>query len=188
MSDEEQTPRQTLRTAILDRARLEYWALVAEVVSAVAVVVSLVFVGIQLRDGNVVSTRAEANATQDQWTAFNASIYGDGETADIYHAATTGARPLEPVEQVRFAFLLREQGWLTYQGWERVRVGLRPRESFYEGAGVDLAIVICTPGGRVAWPQVRREFPPAYAADIDRLVAAEARTRGAACPSTAPAS
>lgn len=183
MSEEPTSTR--MRQLIVDRARLEYWALVAEVVSAIAVVVSLIFVGIQLRDANVVSARAEANATQEQWTAFNASLYGDGETADIFHAATSGSRPLTPVEQLRFAYMLREQGWLTYQGWERVRVGLRPRESFYEGAGVDFVMVLCTPGGRMAWPQVRREFPRAYVADLDVLIGVHARATGAVCP-TAP--
>lgn len=185
MSDEEQTPGQTLRTAILDRARLEYWALVSQVVSAIAVVVSLIFVGIQLGDANQVAARDEANATQTQWGAFNASIYGDAETAEIVQTALSGDRPLDPVEQVRFAFLLREQTWLTYQGWERVRAGLRPRDSFYQGAGVDLVMVLCSPGGRTVWPSIRREFPPDYVADLNILAAEYARAGGATCP-TAP--
>ena len=181
MTDE---PTRRLRDVIFDRARLEYWALVAQLVSAVAVVVSLIFVGIQLRDANTVAERTEANATQEQWTAFNASIYSDGDTAGIFHAAVSGSRPLDPVEQVRFDYLLREQGWLTYQGWERVRAGLRPRESFYEGAGIDLVLVFCTPGGRTAWPRIRREFPPGYVADLDTLTATHARTHRGACPPT----
>lgn len=180
MTEEPASARE--RHPIFHRARMEYWALVAEVVSAVAVIVSLVFVGIQLRDANTVALRAEANSTQEQWTAFNASIYGNQDTAEIYHAAVSGSRPLDAVEQVRFAFLLREQGWLTYQGWERVRVGLRPRSSFYEGAGPDLVRVICTPGGRRAWSQVRIEFPLAYVADLDRLTSAHARTHPNTCP------
>ncbi len=178
----EETPQSTMRRLIIDRNRLEYWALVAEVVGAVAVIVSLIFVGIQLREANLVSTRAEANATQSQWTAFNASIYSDGETADILHAALTGARPLDPVEQLRFAYLLREQGWLTYQGWERVRLGLRPPESFYQGAGIDLAVTLCSPAGTIVWPQVRREFPSAYVSEIEILVRDQARKPGAGCP------
>jgi hypothetical protein len=172
---------------IFHRARLEYWALVAQLVSALAVIVSLVFVGLQLSDANRVSVRVEANSTQEQWSAFNASIYGSRETADILRAALSGSRPLDPVEQVRFAYLLREQGWLTYQGWERVRAGLRPPSSFYQGAGVDLVRIICTPGGRVAWNEVRSEFPTGYVADLDVLSAAHARTHPNACPAAPPA-
>lgn len=182
METESQSERRRLRDVIFDRARLEYWALVAEVVGGVAVVISLVFVGIQLRDANTVAERTEANATQDQWTAFNASIYGDAETAGILHAGLSGDRALDPVEQLRFDYLLREQGWLTYQGWERVRAELRPRESFYEGMGRDLAEVLCTPGGRQAWPGVRDEFPPAYVADLEALALELARERPADCP------
>lgn len=170
------------RPSIFDRSRVEYWALLAEIISAIAVVVSLVFVGMQLRDANTVTLRTEANSTQEQWTAFNSSIYGSADTAAILQAAITGSRPLDEVEQLRFAYLLREQGWLTYQGWERVRTGLRPPASFYEGAGPDLVRVICTPGGRVAWPQIRIEFPADYVAELDRLIAAHARTAPAACP------
>lgn len=182
MSEEQETPGQRLRTAILDRARLEYWALLSQLVSAVAVVVSLIFVGIQLSDANEVAARDEANATQTQWGAFNASIYGDQETAAIMHLATSGERRLDPVERVRFAYLLREQTWLTYQGWERVRSGLRPRESFYEGAGVDLVMVLCSPGGREVWPTIRREFPADYVAELDVLAGAWTRASGNACP------
>lgn len=164
--------------SILHRARLEYLALVGQIVSAVAVVISLIFVGVQLSDANRVATRAEANSTQEQWSAFNASLYSDRDTARVFHAGLTGA-PLDPVDRMRFAYLLREQGWLTYQGWERVRTGLRPRESFYEGSGLDLVRVICTPGGRPAWTEVRREFPPAYVKELEALMPGAAGT----CPS-----
>lgn len=166
--------------SMLHRARLEDWALIAQIVSAVAVVISLVFVGIQLNDANRVAARAEANSTQEQWTAFNASIYSDRDTARVFHAAVTGA-PLDAVDRLRFAYLLREQGWLTYQGWERVRAGLRPRASFYEGSGVDLVRIICTPGGRATWVEVRREFPPAYVKELEALMPSQPGT----CPLTA---
>ena len=53
------------RPSIFHRSNLEYWALVAEIVSGVAVMVSLIFVGLQLRDANRVAARAEANSTQE---------------------------------------------------------------------------------------------------------------------------
>ena len=173
------------KPSIFHRSNLEYWALVAEIVSGVAVMVSLIFVGLQLRDANRVAARAEANSTQEQWTAMNASIYGDAETASIFEAALSGSRPLDAVERLRFAYLLREQGWLTYQMWERTRTELLPRSRFEEGAGPDLARIVCTPGGRMAWPEIRREFPPSYVADLERLMPAHARETGAVCPPAA---
>lgn len=171
-----------VRMPIVRRSHLEYWALVAEIVSGAAVIVSLVFVGLQLRDANRVAERAEANSTQEQWTAMNASIYGDGETAAILEAALSGSRELDAVERVRFAYLLREQGWLTYQMWQRTETGLLPPSRFHEGAGVDLTRILCTPGGRGAWAEIRREFPPAYVADLERLMPAHQRATGARCP------
>lgn len=166
----------------IERSHMEYWALVAQVISGVAVIVSLVFVGIQLRDANRVAERAEANSTQEQWTAMNASIYGDAETAAILEAALSGSRELDAIEQVRFAYLLRELGWLTYQMWQRTETGLLPPARFHEGAGVDLVRMLCTPGGRRTWPQIRQEFPPAYVADLERLMPAQAGAAGQRCP------
>lgn len=163
------------------RDRAEYWAFVAQVISAAALVLSLAFVGIQLLDGNRVALRNESNATMEQWSNFRASIYGDRETAQLFQAGMLGDEALDPVDQFRFLYLLREHAWATFQIWDRTSTGLLTKTQFTSGAAIDFLRVICTPGGVKAWAQIKSELPRAYVQAIDRQGELFAQTNDARC-------
>ena len=177
----ERQPQSSRSPRFFHRARMEYWAFVAQIVSALAVIVSLVFVGLQLRDGNLVAIRSEANATQQQWSSFRGSIYGSRETASVFSRGMAGTPPLDAVDLLRFDYMMREHAWATYQTWDRTQQALRPTSPFATGAAPDFLRVICTPGGRVTWMQVRHEFPAKYVADLDRLAGPFARANKVRC-------
>jgi hypothetical protein len=180
MSNDE-VPQVLRSQSILHRDRAEYWAFIAQIVSAVAVVISLVFVGFQLRDGNRVALRNESNATMEQWSNFRSSIYGNQDTAQLLESGTSGDKLLEPAEQLRFLYLMREHAWATFQIWDRLQTGLLTTSQFDKGAAPDFLRVICTPGGVKAWAQIKSELPPAYVEDIDRLGARFGETNGVRC-------
>ncbi|MDQ0248272.1 hypothetical protein J2W22_000319 [Sphingomonas kyeonggiensis] len=163
------------RRPIFHRDRMEYWAFVAQIVSALAVVASLVFVGLQLYDSNRVAARSEANDTQAQWSSFRASIYSSHDTAEMFRAGLEGSQALDPADQLRFDYLMREHGWATYQVWERVRDGLMPRAHYEAGQGADFVRVICTRGGWAVWSRIKIELARPYVDDMDRMAAAYAR-------------
>ncbi len=173
--------RRPSRPPIFDRDRAEYWAFIAQVVSAVALVLSLVFVGIQLREGNRVAIRNESNATMAQWSSFRNSIYQDRDTARLFAAGMKGEPALDPVDQLRFAYLMREHAWATFHIWDRERNGLVRAGSFYGGAAPDFLRVICTPGGAMAWAQIKGELPPDYVEDLDKQGAVFAIERAVRC-------
>lgn len=169
------------RRPIFHRDRMEYWAFVGQIVSALAVVCSLVFVGLQLYDSNKVAARSEANDTQAQWSSFRASIYSSHDTAEMFRAGMEGSRALDPADQLRFDYLMREHAWATYQVWQRVRDGLMPREHYEQGQGLDFVRVICTKGGAIVWARIRVELAKPYVADTDRLAADYARANKLRC-------
>ncbi|MEZ5998538.1 MAG: hypothetical protein R3B98_07590 [Hyphomonas sp.] len=151
------------------RAQIEQMAFIAQIVSAIAVVVSLIFVGIQLRKGNTVTLRNESNAAMAQWSSFRGSIYADRDTAGMFEAGMTGDPPLDPVDHLRFLYLMREHAWATFQIWDRAKRGVLPTANFEQGAAPDFLRVICTPGGARVWDEIRDELPPAYVADMERV-------------------
>lgn len=163
------------------RTRIEYMALIAEIVSAIAVVISLVFVGFQLRSGNTVMLRNEANATMEQWTNFRSSIYADRETAMMFQEGMDATPPLDPADRLRFLYVMREHAWATFQIWDRARLGLVPIANFEQGAAPDFLRVICTQGGAIAWAEIRRELPPAYVADMERIAMSYVETHEVRC-------
>lgn len=180
MADED--PSETRGAKLAQRrARVEYLAFIAQIVSAVAIVISLVFVGIQLHDGNTVTLRNESNATMTQWSAFRASIYSDRDTAEVFRAGMDGAPPLDATDQLRFGYIMREHAWATFQIWDRAKRGLVPDANFVAGAAPDYLKVICTPGGSVVWAEIRSEMPAPFVADMDRIAEAYAPAHRASC-------
>lgn len=159
----QQTPKRPARMT------LEAWSHASQVVMAGAIIVSLLFVWHELNENTKVALRNESNATMQQWSSFRQSIYQDAETADIFVRGMTEVNLADPVEQLRFDYLLREHGWATLQIWDRVNIGLLPDSQFEQGAGPDFLKVLCTPGGASAWRRLRSEFPPPYAQDLERL-------------------
>jgi hypothetical protein len=169
-----------LRQQFFHRDRVEYWAFASQIISALAVVISLVFVGIQLRESNIVALRAESNSAQSHWSAFRGSIYANRDTAVLFIAGMEG-KQLDAADEMRFLYLIREHGWATFQIWDRKNKGLVPRWHFSVGAAGDYLRVICTPGGAKAWATIRREFPPLYVSDLDRLAVPYAKANQVRC-------
>ncbi len=171
---------------IFHRDRMEYWAFVSQIISAIAVVGSLLFVGLQLRESAQTDLRNEANSTQTQWSQFRSSIYGNRNTADVLEAGLRRSRQLDAADELRFLYLMREHGWATYQIWDRTQAGLRPMQHFLVGAGPDFLRVICTPGGSDAWAKIRQEFPADYVEDLEELAPAFEAENGGSCSPQGP--
>ena len=159
------------KEAMFSHRRLEYASFLAQIISSAAVVISLIFVGIQLNENTKIAIREESNATMSQWTAFRNSVYSDRNTAELFYDGLEGTRALDGADQLRFGYIFREHAWATFQIWDRAKGGLVPASNFTDGAGPDFLRVICTPGGSRAWSQVKPELPEGYVADMDRLTA-----------------
>lgn len=166
--------------AATTRDRLEAWSFVAQIVTAVSVIGSLIFVWVELERGNRIAIRAEANATMSQWSDFRSSIYGDTDVARLLAAGLAGELA-DTVDQIRFDYLLREHAWATYNIWDRVEKGLLPGVHFSDGAGSDFLRLLCTPGGAAAWARLRSELPPPYVAELDRLAGPYADEYAVSC-------
>lgn len=149
--------------------RLQVWALVAEIVGGVAVIVSLIYVGIGVRQNTAAMMVANHQAVIAMDLDKNA-WFRDPEFAALYEQALSGAGPLTPgqARQVRtfvadtmngweFAFLTHADGmmndtlWLGWDGFYRRNMRDEPFRQF--------------------WSQGRDSFSPAFAAYVDGVLA-----------------
>lgn len=96
---------------------LRVWALVAEIIGAAAVVVSLVFVGLQLNEANKLARSAATKAQIDQLTEYGRVTF-PANAAELVTKVRLG-QPLTPVEQTQMglmqAYIERSQEGLYYQ-------------------------------------------------------------------------
>jgi len=162
------------------RDRVEYWALIAEIVAAVAVVFSLLFVGVQLREYNKVARGEARNQTMEQWSNVRRSIYTDAGTAEIYVRGKADPDSLDDTERLRFNYIMTEITLAVYQMYARWDDGYLPLENF-EGGIQGMLAELCTPGGRVRLQQVRQNSFSGYVEEIEKRIPEFEATTGAEC-------
>lgn len=150
----------------MSRIGLTQWAQVAEIVAAVAVVASLVYVGREVRS-NTAAVRGAAMqeiATTDAHALM--TIAADSALSEIIRVGYQNPDRLSRGDAFRFQIFLR-QFWLSFQ-------------NIYQQAGLDLIdhgvwesylSVICGmwnhPGVRRTWPEHREVLAPDYVAIVE---------------------
>ena len=98
----------------------EITAAIAQVIAAVAVIPSIVYLAVQIRNQNKESRRAAANVLMLHWTDFRKSISDSGDLAAIHLRGLESFDALDPVEKLRFGsalgriFVLSEGLYLFY--------------------------------------------------------------------------
>jgi len=108
------------------KIKLADWASIAEILGAVAIVISLVFVGFQINDGNRETRAATTQAILDSEMFFQAQLL---RYPDIWIAIFENADTLDPVESRRAIVLFNmamtlhdnkyqmgKAGYLEYSG------------------------------------------------------------------------
>ena len=152
---------------------LEQLSYLAQIVGSVGVIVSLVFVGLQIRHNTRALERNEHNSTMAQWTVVRQAIAGNREVAELMSFGLRGERELDAADQLRLEQMLQEQAWASFHIWDRTQRGVFPPGTFEATAGALLAVVLATPRGGAWWQGAKQVgFVPAFAADVDAVLAA----------------
>lgn len=78
----------------------------AEIIGGLAVVISLIFVAIQIRS-SVIQSRADSyTKVSELWLNFTSVIASNEETWRIFHKGTSDYETFTPEEKARFGFLI----------------------------------------------------------------------------------
>lgn len=144
----------------------------AQIVASVGVIVSLVFVGWQIRQNTGALQRNEHNSTMEQWTVIRQAIAQNRDIAELMTAGLKGERVLDAADQLRLEMLLNESGWASFHIWERTNRGIFPKGTFELSCGAHLCGLLTTPVGAAWWRTARQTgFPPPFVSDVDALLA-----------------
>ena len=73
----------------------EQLSYLAQIVASVGVIVSLIFVGLQIRQNTGALQRNEHNSTMAQWTVIRQAIAGNRDIAELMTAGLSGERALD---------------------------------------------------------------------------------------------
>lgn len=108
----------------------EQISLLAQIVASVGVVVSLIFVGLQIRQNTAALQRTEHNSTMEQWTVIRQAIAQSRDIAELMTAGLQGERALDAADQLRLEQMLQENAWAAFHIWDRMQRGIFPKGDF----------------------------------------------------------
>src|SRR5437762_12708453 len=98
----------------------------AQIVASVGVIVSLIFVGLQIRQNTRVLQRNEQNSTMAQWTVIRMAIARNRDIAELMTAGLHGGRVIYAADQLRLEQMLAEHAWAACHIWDRTQRGTVP--------------------------------------------------------------
>ena len=149
----------------------------AQVIGTLGVIVSLVFVGLQIRQNTGALQRNEHNSTMSQWTVIRMAIAQNSEVAELMSTGLHGERALDAADQLRLEQMLQEYAWASFHVWDRTQRGVFPKGTFEATAGALLGVVLGSPRGSAWWRGAKHVgFIPAFVADVDAMLAGRAAT------------
>ena len=144
----------------------------AQIVASVGVVVSLIFVGLQIRQNTAALQRNEHNSTMEQWTVIRMAIAKNRDIAELMTAGLHHERPLDAADQLRLEQMLQENAWASFHIWDRTQRGIFPKGTFEATAGALLGTLLRTPGGESWWHKAKHiGFHPGFVLDVDAVLA-----------------
>jgi hypothetical protein len=152
---------------------LEQLSYLAQIIGSIGVVLSLVFVGLQVRQNTAALQRNEHNSTMEQWTVIRMAIVENRDIAEFMTDGLSGRRELDAADQLRLEQFLQEQAWAAFHIWDRTQRGVFPKGTFEATGGALFGGLLKTPYGEVWWRDVKGTgFLPAYVTDVDAMLAA----------------
>jgi hypothetical protein len=144
----------------------------AQIVASIGVVVSLIFVGLQIRQNTGALQRNEHNSTMAQWTVIRMAIAKHRDIAELMTAGLDGQRALDAADQLRLEQMLQENLWASFHIWERTQRGIFPKGTFEFSCGAHLCGLLKTTGGGTWWEKAKMiGFLPGFVSDVDAVLA-----------------
>jgi hypothetical protein len=151
---------------------LEQLSYLAQIVGTVGVIVSLVFVGLQIRQNTGALQRNEHNSTMAQWTVIRMAIAKNRNIAEFMTAGLHGERVLDAADQLRLEQMLQEHAWAAFHIWDRTQRGVFPPGTFELTGGALLDSVLRTVRGGAWWQRAKHVgFVPGFVVDVDAMLA-----------------
>ena len=136
------------------KEKLQEYALIAEVVSAIAIVISLIFVGIEISQNSEIQVQSNTQSVVREWRSSVASISINPELACVYSKGIYDFNALNGHESVMFSSFMLSQWFITQEMYFFSLDNLMDEE-IWEGFLTTTTEVMGYPGAKQWW-EVRK--------------------------------
>jgi len=149
--------------------KLSEYANIAEVVGAIAIVISLVYVGLQVND----SARATRSASANEAAALSSNWYlqvgGSSENSDIFFNGLRNPDSLSDHDRLRFMYMNQAIMILLQNSWYLASEGSLDLELRDTVTNTVLGVREL-PGFLLYWSQRKSLFKPGFQTFVDDLI------------------
>jgi hypothetical protein len=153
---------------------LEDISYLAQIVASVGVILSLIFVGLQIRQNTAALQRSEHNSTMAEWSVIRMAIAQNREISELMTTGLRGKETLDAADQLRLEQLLAEYTWAAFHIWDRTQRGVFPKGTFELTGGSLLREVLTTPRGSAWWHSAKSVgFIPEFVRGVDAMLATD---------------
>jgi hypothetical protein len=150
----------------------EQLSYLAQIVASIGVIVSLIFVGLQIKHNTGALQRNEHNSTMAQWTVIRQAIAQNRDIAELMTTGLSGERALDAADQLRLEQVLSENAWAAFHIWDRTQRGVFPKGTFEATAGAYLCGLLRPARGEAWWRSAKHTgFIPGFVLDVDAVLA-----------------
>ena len=154
------------------RLKLSEWASVAEIVGATAVIISLVYVGLQVHDNTSAIRSAAANDASVAMQSWYLEMGSNREASDLWFNAMTSPEPLPTHDEFQFMMMMHAVLLGMQNSYLLAQEGTIDAE-FREGITTAIVAVKDLPGMERYWRQRRDFFHSGFTEYIDGLLERE---------------
>lgn len=152
----------------MDNTKLQTWSSIAEIIGAVAVVISLIYVGIQVNDGTSAVRAASANDANVALQAWYLQAGSDAQTSSVLYRGLLAETPLPGEEEFQF-LMITHAAFLGFQNSFLLAEEGTIDEKFLTSLTETIANIDQLPGMNRYWRQRKSYFHPDFVAWVDRV-------------------
>lgn len=143
-----------------------------ELVSAVAVVVSLVYLSVQIRQNTRTMKVSSHHATKTAYNTLHVAFGSDPVVSTLLDRGSEDYSQLSREERFRYAMLMRASFGLHGDMFLQLQERLLSDEEWAIQTR-SIARALAPPGARTWWKRDSEIFPSAFRQEVDRILAAE---------------
>lgn len=142
------------------------WSVVAEIISAIGVIVSLVYLSIQVRENTKQKSSQSHQLLRSDYLASIDHCTNGIANAEIFHKGLNGFSDMSVAEQACFHSLMHPVLHGLHSIWESQKAGLVSNDDL-NATRDQFVSLIMTPGGYQWWTSFRHIPPPGIVGYID---------------------
>jgi hypothetical protein len=155
---------------------------IGEMISAIAVVISLIYLAFQIRQN---TSQIDQNTEAARATAFDSSIahtmvarqaiFENEDVARIYHDGSIDPESLSDHDRLRYRLIVHNVLWSIWNLQSQARVGGLIAET-WEAQLMILRRMMSSRGVQWFWANYREEFGESFQQEVARILSAQAET------------